>query len=42
VQGLARTATRDVEIGGVEIRDRERVVLAWGAANTDEREFVRP
>lgn len=38
-QALARTATRDVELHGVVIPDGSRVMLLWGAANLDEREF---
>ncbi|MFI1911867.1 cytochrome P450 [Nocardia sp. NPDC020380] len=39
VQGLARTATRDVELHGVTIPAGRRVLLCYGSANRDEREF---
>ncbi|MGE0384111.1 MAG: cytochrome P450 [Gammaproteobacteria bacterium] len=41
-QALARTATRDVEIGGQLIRAGERVLMCWAAANHDESKFERP
>ncbi len=39
VQGLARTATRDVEVRGERIAAGEKVLLLYGAANRDRREF---
>lgn len=39
VQGLARTATRDTEIAGVPVAEGEKVLLLYGSANRDEREF---
>lgn len=39
VQGLARTATRDVEIHGRTIPKGRKVLLLYGSANRDEREF---
>ncbi|GGK32920.1 cytochrome P450 [Nocardia camponoti] len=39
VQGLARTATRDVTIGDTTIPAGRRVLLLYGSANRDEREF---
>ncbi len=39
VQGLARVATRDVEVDGRSIAAGDRVLLGYGAANRDEREF---
>jgi cytochrome P450 len=39
VQGLARTTTRDVELHGVTIPAGEKVLMLYGAANRDEREF---
>ncbi|HEY9264143.1 MAG TPA: cytochrome P450, partial [Mycobacterium sp.] len=39
-QALPRTTTRDVELHGVRIPAGSRVLLVWGAANHDEREFV--
>lgn len=39
VQAMARTATRDVEVGGHEIKAGERVVLAFGSGNRDEEMY---
>ncbi len=39
VQGLARTATRDVELRDTTIPVGRRVLLLYGSANRDEREF---
>jgi len=39
VQGLARTTTRDVEIDGVTIPAGRKVLMAYGAANRDDRAF---
>ena len=39
VQNLARTATRDVELHGKIIPRGKKVLLGYGAANRDEREF---
>lgn len=39
VQGLCRVATRDVELHGRTIAAGERVLLCYGAANRDPREF---
>ena len=39
VQGLARTATRDVELHGRTIPAGRKVLLLYGAANRDPREF---
>ena len=39
VQGLARTNTRDVRIGDTTIPADRRVLLLYGSANRDEREF---
>ncbi len=41
-QALPRTAMRDVELHGVTIPDGSRVMLLWGAANLDDREFSDP
>jgi cytochrome P450 family 130 len=38
-QALPRTATREVGLHGVTIPQGARVMLLWGAANLDEREF---
>ncbi|MFW0794413.1 cytochrome P450 [Gordonia sp. CPCC 205515] len=42
VQTFFRTATRDVEIGGVTIPDGEKIVMFLGAANRDPRRWDRP
>jgi cytochrome P450 len=41
-QVLPRTTTREVEIHGVTIPAGARVMLVWGAANHDDREFPDP
>jgi cytochrome P450 len=41
-QVLPRTTTTDVEVHGVTIPAGSRVMLVWGAANLDEREFPDP
>ncbi|MEZ5239933.1 MAG: cytochrome P450 [Microthrixaceae bacterium] len=39
VQGLARTTTREVEIGGTKIPEGRKVLLVYASANRDPREF---
>lgn len=41
VQAMARTATRDVEVGGCPIKKGDRVVLAFGSGNRDEAVYDR-
>ena len=41
-QALPRTAMRDVVFHDTEIPAGSRVILVWGAANLDEREFADP
>jgi cytochrome P450 family 130 len=41
-QALPRTATRAVDLHGVAIPAETRVMLLWGAANLDDREFPDP
>lgn len=41
-QALPRTCMRDVERHGATIPAGSRVMLVWGAANLDEREFAEP
>ena len=41
-QALARTATRDVELGGQLIRAGERILNCWAGANRDGAAFSRP
>ena len=42
VQGFPRTATRDVELGGVAIAKGQRLVVTYASANRDEALFVDP
>lgn len=39
---MRRTATRDTELGGVPIRDGDKVVIFYCSANFDDEEFVEP
>ncbi len=39
VQGLARTVTRDVELHGKTIPAGRKVLLLYGSANRDERQY---
>ena len=39
-QALARTATKDVELGGQQIKQGERVLLVWASANRDDSVFT--
>lgn len=41
-QALSRIATRDVEVGGVEIKKGEKLLMCWASANRDEAEFENP
>jgi cytochrome P450 len=41
-QVLPRTTTRDVELHGVTIPAGSRVMLIWGSANHDDREYPDP
>jgi cytochrome P450 len=41
-QVVARTATRDVEIGGVLVKEGDRVLVSWQSANHDECAFADP
>jgi cytochrome P450 len=36
---IARTAMKDVEVGGRQIKEGDRVLLSWVSANRDESEF---
>lgn len=42
VQGLPRLVTRDTELGGVKLAAGQLVMLRYGAANRDERQFPEP
>jgi cytochrome P450 len=39
VQGLARTTVADVQVGGIAIPEGEKVLMLYGSANRDPREF---
>lgn len=39
VQGLARTTTRDVKIGDTTVPAGRKVLLLYGSANRDERQY---
>ena len=42
IQILARTATRDVKVGGSIIPGGAQVLLIWASANRDERRWTDP
>ncbi len=42
VQGLPRLVTRDTELGGHPLKAGDMVMLRYGAANRDERQFEAP
>ncbi|MEQ9451788.1 MAG: cytochrome P450 [Pseudomonadales bacterium] len=42
VQGLPRLVTRDTELGGYPLKAGELIMLRYGAANRDERQFENP
>jgi hypothetical protein len=42
VQSFFRTTTRDIEVGGVRMRDGEKVMLLFAAANRDPRRWDKP
>lgn len=42
VQGLPRVVTRDTELGGCPLKAGAMVMLRYGAANRDERQFEHP
>ena len=42
VQGLPRLVTRDTELGGYPLKAGDMVMLRYGAANRDERQFECP
>lgn len=41
-QALARTVTKPVTIGGVELQPNDRVLLSWASANQDDAAFKCP
>jgi len=42
VQGLPRVVTKDTELGGYKLAAGDMVMLRYGAANRDERQFEAP
>jgi cytochrome P450 len=42
VQGFPRTATRDVELGGVTITKGQKLIVTYASANRDEALFDDP
>jgi cytochrome P450 family 142 subfamily A polypeptide 1 len=42
IQNMNRTLTRDIEMHGEKMREGERVLLLYPAANRDERQFPDP
>jgi cytochrome P450 len=42
VQATARTVTEDLEVAGCPMAAGDRVLLLWGSANHDERQFANP
>jgi cytochrome P450 len=42
IRGFTRQVSRDVEVGGASLAAGDRVVLLFGAANTDERRYPDP
>lgn len=40
--GLARTVMQDTEVGGVSIKEGEKVLMCWASANRDEEVFDNP
>jgi len=41
-QALARTVTRDVDLGSCPLRRSDRVLMSWAGANRDPRQFESP
>ena len=42
VMAMPRTVTRDLEIGGREVRQGDQVFLVWASANRDPQQFAAP
>ena len=42
VQGLPRVVTKDTELGGFPLKKGDMIMLRYGAANRDERQFTCP
>jgi cytochrome P450 len=41
-QAMARTVTKDVELGGQQLHENDRILLFWAAANHDPAAFDHP
>jgi cytochrome P450 len=41
-QAMARTVTRDVELGGQQLHENDRILVFWAAANHDPAAFDNP
>ena len=39
---ITRTATRDIELGGHQIKEGDKVIIYWASANRDDAEFADP
>ncbi len=39
---ITRTATRDVKLGGHQIKEGDKVIIYWASANRDDTEFADP
>jgi len=42
IQGLFRTATRDAEVGGQQVKEGDVLYLCWGAGNHDGERYACP
>jgi cytochrome P450 family 142 subfamily A polypeptide 1 len=42
IKNMARTAVRDIELGGVTIKEGQEIILLYPSANRDEAVFERP
>ena len=42
VLSFARTATQDTELGGVPIKQGQKILMVYGSANRDEAQFENP
>lgn len=42
IQGLARTVAGDTELRDARLHDGDKMMLLWGSANRDERQFPDP
>lgn len=42
IKNMARTATRDVEVGGQQLHEGQKLLLLYASANRDEKVFENP